>query len=379
VRVRWALERGWARYAARLLRSRLRGWGAETRRRKQLLGRLLLRGAKEGTLLLRETSRDGVERVSDRDRTGEGQSGVSSWAVALLQRIVASVGTGNLQTLEHGNPLEGKGSSWSITDRVDRSDCLLSKESSVGIPQASSKLLFAAGLEGSHQTRQRGKALGNLEFSGGPKRVFTVEDACSFYCARSLARRALRAWRSECEHAQSKLRIADTFKSRSQAKAVLRSWLSFLQRRRQVAEAHRTNCIARRVMLLWRKHASRSAVLRERLAGALRGRRHRTLSLALWGWQEWGVNKRTQREKIADAVVGILRWRMAAAFDGWKREAARRRRKRRAEEQGLLAKLGRVWRHWAGGAKARVLLRRVFSEGEPKYDDHNMTVSNILG
>lgn len=377
VRAHWALERGWARYAARLLRSCLRGWGAEARRRKRLLGRLLLPGAKEGTLLSRETSRVAVERVSEGDRTGEGPSGVSSWAVALLQQIDASVGTGNLQILEHGSLSEGKGSSLSIPARVDRSDFLLSQKSSVGIMQAAGMLPFAAGLEGKDQTI-RGRALRSPGMFEGLKRVFTLEDACSFYCARSLARRALRAWRSECEHAQSKLRIADTFKSRSRAKAVLRSWLSFLQRRRQVAEAHCTKFITRRAMLVWRKHARRSAALWERLAVALRGRRHCTLSLALWGWQEWGVNRRTRREKIADAVVGILRWRMEAAFDGWKREAARWRRKRRADRQGLMANLGRVWRHWAGGARARVLLRRVFSEGEPKVRQMHIEVMIIL-
>jgi hypothetical protein len=376
-RARWALDGGRARYATMLLRFCVRGWGAEARRQKRLLGRLLLSGAKDGIPVLRETSRDGVEGVSDGVRTGKGPSVVSSWAVALLQRIDASVGIRNLQTLEQWSLPEGKSSSWSIVNRVNRSDYLLSQKSSIGMTQAADMLLFAAGLEGSDQTT-REKALRNPGMSEGSKRVFTMEDVCSFYRARSLARRALRAWRSECEHAQSKLRIANTFRSRSQAKAVLRSWLSFLRRRRQVAKAHRTNFVTGRVILLWRKHARRSAALRERLAVALRSRTHRTLSLALWNWQEWGVNRRTRREKIADAVVGILRWRMAAAFDAWKREAARRRRKRRADRQGLLANLGRVWRHWAGGAKARVLLRRVFSEGEPKSDDYTLRDKIII-
>lgn len=223
---------------------------------------------------------------------------------------------------------------------------------------------FASASAGNLWNGQGQEIITGANTSASSTGLFTLEDACEKYHARSLARRALLAWKTECEHARRTLDFARASGNRSRATRVFRSWLSSFRRRKNIAGSHWRAAVVARVFTLWRKRARQCTLLRERLEATLRGRRHRALSLALWGWREWGVNMRRQRKRIAGVEVEIVHRRLEVAFEAWRKEAARKGRKRHAVRKGLTAGLGRVWRHWAQRARARVLLRRVLAAGE---------------
>ncbi|GAQ79474.1 hypothetical protein KFL_000310240 [Klebsormidium nitens] len=363
--MRDAVERAREWKERRHLRLCFWGWQGEAGKRRTLLERLMSPGARNkgservftpahyhaspswAPKKARHVALVSFSHVAAHDLSsprGPLDPGVSHWAVALLRKIDSAI---EIRTAQQSAGLED-----------------LPKEKQ---EYGQLRSVFASASAGGIRSSQRQENEITANTSDPRTGVFTMEDACELYHARSVAQRALLAWKNECERTRSAMDFARASEEVLRATRILRGWLSSLRRRKNAAESHWRAAVILRVFKLWKKRARQSALLREQLEAALRGRRHRSLSLALWGWREWGVNKRRQRERIAEVEVEILRRRLEAAFGAWRGEAARKGRKRNAVRRGLKAGYGRVWRHWAWRAKARVLLRRVFAEAEARW------------